>query len=90
MTYMQIEMLSWGYLLQRGTVLGIHVQNQLSRIPRGFPDHHGGIPEDIIERGYMVDQNSYITIGGRIVLNLWRIRFAKFSFLCVRISLMFV
>jgi hypothetical protein len=81
MTYMQIEMLSWGYLLQRGTVLGIHVQNQLFWIPRGFPERHGGIPEDINEGGYMVDKNSYITIGGRIVLNLWQIiRFAMFLF----------
>ena len=30
---MQIEMLSWGYLLQRKNLLGIQVQNQLSRIP---------------------------------------------------------
>ena len=71
---MQIEMLSWGYLLQRGTFLGILLQNQLSRIPAGgYPDRHGGIPEDIIEGGYMVEKNSDITICGRIVLNLWRI-----------------
>ena len=90
MTYMQIEMLSWGYLLQRGTVLGIHVQNQLSRIPGGFPDRHGGIPEDIIEGGYMVEKNSDITIGGRIVLNLWRILRVEVDFYFLRLTNQFL
>ncbi|XP_059350922.1 DNA polymerase zeta catalytic subunit-like isoform X2 [Daphnia carinata] len=69
----EIEMLSWGYLLQRGKFLGINVQNQLSRIPGAFPERPTGVLEDIIEGGYMVEKNSDITIGGRIVLNLWRI-----------------
>ena len=90
LNYMQIEMLSWGYLLQRGTVLGIHVQNQLSRIPGGFPDRHGGIPEDIIEGGYMVEKNSDITIGGRIVLNLWRILRVEVDFYFLRLTNQFL
>lgn len=71
--FLQIEMLSWGYLLQRGKILGINVHSQLSRIPGAFPDRPTGVLEDIIEGGYMVEKNSDITIGGRIVLNLWRI-----------------
>lgn len=74
-------MVSWGYLLQRGTILGINVNNQLSRIPGAFPDRPAGIPEDIIEGGYMVEKNSDITIGGRIVLNLWRILRVEVYFL---------
>ncbi len=70
---MQIEMLSLGYLLQRGTVIGIPVHNLLSRIPESIPGRSATFPEEVVEGGYMVEKNSDINIPGRIVLNLWRI-----------------
>lgn len=66
-------MLSWGYLLQRSTILCIPFHNLLSRIPQSAPEKAKGIPEDIIEGGYMVEKNSDINVPGRIILNLWRI-----------------
>lgn len=66
-------MLSWGYLLQRASFLGIPIYNCLSRVPtangdKGFPNQ-----DDIVEGGYIVEKNSDIAVVGRIVLNLWRI-----------------
>lgn len=70
----EIEMLSWGYLLQRGKKMGWPVHDWLSRIPNGRPERTA-LPEsgDIIEGGYIVEKNSDIAVPGRIVLNLWRL-----------------
>ena len=64
-------MLSWGFLLQRGALLGLAMNNLLSRVPGVMERVHN--PEDNIEGGYMVEKNSDIAILGRIVLNLWRL-----------------
>lgn len=72
----EIEMLSWGYVLQRGTKLGIPIYEWLSRVPAKSQQASDKIinpPEDIIEGGYIVEKNSDISIVGRIVLNLWRL-----------------
>lgn len=66
-------MLSWGYLLQRATFLGIPIYNCLTRIPTGNADRVLPNQDDIVEGGYIVEKNSDIAIVGRIVLNLWRI-----------------
>ena len=81
-------MLSLGYLLQRGIVLGIPVHNLLSRIPEkeGVPGRNVIFPEDVIEGGYMVEKNSDINIPGRIVLNLWRILKVEVNLLLFTIS----
>lgn len=54
----EIEMLSWGYLIKRGKMLGFDLLQSLSRIPT-------------VEQKYIDDKS--IEIIGRIVLNLWRI-----------------
>ena len=72
----EIEMLSWGYLLQRGSKMGWPVQEWLSRLrTTGGRPERPTLPEsgDIIEGGYMVEKNSDIAVPGRIVLNLWRL-----------------
>ena len=66
-------MLSWGYLLQRSTILNLPFHNLVSRLPSSVPERLPMNSEDIIEGGYMVEKNSDINIPGRIVLNLWRI-----------------
>ena len=64
-------MLSWGFLLERGTLLGLAMNNLLSRVPSVVERTYN--TEDVIEGGYMVEKNSDIAILGRIVLNLWRL-----------------
>ncbi|XP_033118831.1 DNA polymerase zeta catalytic subunit-like isoform X2 [Anneissia japonica] len=66
----EIQMLSWGYLLQRAEFLEINLYSQLSRIP------------DVIAKqskfsGHKDEWHSFyvsdINIVGRVVLNLWRL-----------------
>ena len=70
---LQIEMNSWGYVLQRGTLIGFPIHDLLSRIP-GTASERKISPEDPTEyNGYTAEKNSDIAIIGRIVLNLWRL-----------------
>lgn len=60
----KIEMLSWGYLLQRAYVLSINLVSELARVRvlTRFEDDQKEPKED----------DSELQLAGRIVLNLWR------------------
>lgn len=60
LTGYEIEMLSWGYLIERGYILNLNLIALLSRIPNFVRNK----PEDGI---------SDLTIPGRIVLDFWRL-----------------
>uniref|UniRef100_A0A671MVS0 DNA polymerase zeta catalytic subunit n=1 Tax=Sinocyclocheilus anshuiensis TaxID=1608454 RepID=A0A671MVS0_9TELE len=64
----EVQMHSWGYLLQRASTLSVDLCQQLSRVP------------DAKENRFMAEKDEYgadtmteIHIVGRIVLNMWRI-----------------
>uniref|UniRef100_A0A673FL04 DNA polymerase zeta catalytic subunit n=1 Tax=Sinocyclocheilus rhinocerous TaxID=307959 RepID=A0A673FL04_9TELE len=64
----EVQMHSWGYLLQRASTLGVDLCQQLSRVP------------DAKENRFMAEKDEYgadtmteIHIVGRVVLNMWRI-----------------
>lgn len=57
----EIEMLSWGYLIERGLALGINLQSLLSRIPY------------VKTAREQNDRNGCINLPGRIVLDVWRL-----------------
>ncbi|XP_013401408.1 uncharacterized protein LOC106167234 [Lingula anatina] len=65
----EIQMLSWGYLLQRAAYLEVNLCSLISRIPG--EDKRSSFSAEKDEWG--ADYNSEIHIAGRIVLNLWRI-----------------
>jgi DNA polymerase elongation subunit (family B) len=64
----EVQMLSWGYVIQRSAVLNIDMQTQLSRIPDKSKDSR--CPDD---DEYSSRKTSEINIGGRIMLNVWRL-----------------
>ncbi|KAI5736796.1 hypothetical protein M8J76_007192 [Diaphorina citri] len=59
----EIETLSWGYLLERGYVLGLNLNQELSRIT------------EVEKRNSSRDEvkNTQLQMPGRIVINLWRL-----------------
>ncbi|XP_072300034.1 DNA polymerase zeta catalytic subunit isoform X2 [Eucyclogobius newberryi] len=65
----EIQMHSWGYLLQRSSALGVDLCQQLSRIPGDSKDNRFAAERD----EYGADTMSEIHIVGRVTLNLWRI-----------------
>ncbi|KAL3883653.1 hypothetical protein ACJMK2_029895 [Sinanodonta woodiana] len=65
----EVQMLSWGYLLQRSAQLSINLCAELSRVPGFKQSSHFSAEKD--EWG--ADHSSEIHIAGRIVLNLWRL-----------------
>ncbi|XP_061750084.1 DNA polymerase zeta catalytic subunit isoform X3 [Nerophis ophidion] len=65
----EVQMQSWGYLLQRAAVLGVDLCQQLSRVPGDSRDNRFTADRD----EYGADTMSAINIIGRVVLNLWRI-----------------
>ncbi|KAG1708451.1 DNA polymerase zeta catalytic subunit [Nymphon striatum] len=65
----EIQMSSWGYLIERASHLDINLCSLLSRIPDCTSSSHAN---DEINR-YGADHMSEINIAGRIVLNGWRI-----------------
>lgn len=68
----EVQMSSWGYLLERGTALKLEIISQLSRVPEGSSSHYA---EDLDEYG--ADHTSQIHVTGRIVLNVWRLMRAE-------------
>ncbi|XP_071074731.1 DNA polymerase zeta catalytic subunit isoform X2 [Dasypus novemcinctus] len=65
----EIQMHSWGYLLQRAAALSVDLCQMISRVP-----------DDKIENRFTAERDEYgsdtmseINIVGRITLNLWRI-----------------
>ncbi|XP_078617508.1 DNA polymerase zeta catalytic subunit-like [Branchiostoma floridae x Branchiostoma japonicum] len=65
----EVQMLSWGYLLQRAATLEMDLCPMLSRIPDAAKESRFSAEQD--EWG--ADQMSEISIVGRIVINVWRL-----------------
>ncbi|XP_029903584.1 DNA polymerase zeta catalytic subunit isoform X2 [Myripristis murdjan] len=65
----EVQMHSWGYLLQRASVLGVDLCQQLSRVPGDSKENRFAADRD----EYGADTMTEIHIIGRITLNLWRV-----------------
>lgn len=59
----EIEMLSWGYLIQRSSVLGINITKEIHRA--ASMKHY--------EKQWGEDVSDTITVIGRIMLDIWRL-----------------
>lgn len=68
----EIELLSWGYLFERGFVLNMNLCNALSRMPLDKEPKTKIIHEDE-EQGDQGDYNTEQKIPGRILLDVWRL-----------------
>ncbi|NP_001163919.1 REV3 like, DNA directed polymerase zeta catalytic subunit L homeolog [Xenopus laevis] len=64
----EVQMHSWGYLLQRASALNVDLCQQLSRVPDDKNENRFSSEKD----EYGADTMSEINIVGRIVLNVWR------------------
>ncbi|KAE8602678.1 hypothetical protein XENTR_v10014081 [Xenopus tropicalis] len=64
----EVQMHSWGYLLQRASALNVDLCQQLSRVPDDKNENRFSTEKD----EYGADTMSEINIVGRIVLNVWR------------------
>ena len=68
--YLQIEMLSWGFLIQRAYVLSINMNAELSRIR----DRTNRVQKDDEDEMQSAPEKDHeIKLIGRIVLNGWRL-----------------
>ncbi|XP_006879098.1 PREDICTED: DNA polymerase zeta catalytic subunit-like [Elephantulus edwardii] len=65
----EIQMHSWGYLLQRAAALSVDLCQMISRVPNDKIENRFAAERD----DYGSDTMSEINIVGRITLNLWRI-----------------
>ncbi|XP_029965506.1 LOW QUALITY PROTEIN: DNA polymerase zeta catalytic subunit [Salarias fasciatus] len=65
----EVQMRSWGYLLQRAAALGVDLCQQLSRVPGDSKENRFAAERD----EYGADTMTEISIIGRITLNLWRV-----------------
>ncbi|XP_054990548.1 DNA polymerase zeta catalytic subunit isoform X1 [Sorex araneus] len=65
----EIQMHSWGYLLQRAAALNVDLCQMISRVPDDKIENRFSAERD----DYGSDTMSEINIVGRITLNLWRI-----------------
>lgn len=65
----EIQMHSWGYLLQRAAALSVNLCQMISRVPDDKIENRFSTERD----EYGSDAMSEINIVGRITLNLWRI-----------------
>ncbi|XP_033505189.2 DNA polymerase zeta catalytic subunit isoform X2 [Epinephelus lanceolatus] len=65
----EVQMHSWGYLLQRAAALGVDLCQQLSRMPGDSKENRFAADRD----EYGADTMTEINIIGRITLNLWRV-----------------
>ncbi|XP_056151151.1 DNA polymerase zeta catalytic subunit isoform X2 [Lampris incognitus] len=65
----EVQMRSWGYLLQRASALGVDLCQQLSRVPGDSKENRYTADRD----EYGADTMTEINIIGRITLNLWRV-----------------
>ncbi|KAK2721241.1 hypothetical protein QYM36_003500, partial [Artemia franciscana] len=71
----EIEMLSWGYILQRGKILGLELDKKFSRLSEE-PSKRPNVENTAMHNERQEPEwESYsgIQIQGRIVLNLWRL-----------------
>ncbi|XP_040919803.1 DNA polymerase zeta catalytic subunit isoform X2 [Toxotes jaculatrix] len=65
----EVQMSSWGYLLQRAAALEVDLCQQLSRVPGDSKENRFAADRD----EYGADTMTEINIIGRITLNLWRV-----------------
>lgn len=65
----EVQLNSWGYLLQRSATLGVDLCQQLSRVPGDPKENRFAAERD----EYGADTMTEIHIVGRVTLNLWRI-----------------
>ncbi|XP_055679121.1 DNA polymerase zeta catalytic subunit [Lutzomyia longipalpis] len=65
----EIEMHSWGYIIERGYVLGVNLPNALSRLR--VANEETKRSDDEKDDG--VEYESELKISGRIVLDVWRL-----------------
>uniref|UniRef100_A0A3Q3BAC6 REV3 like, DNA directed polymerase zeta catalytic subunit n=1 Tax=Kryptolebias marmoratus TaxID=37003 RepID=A0A3Q3BAC6_KRYMA len=65
----EVQMHSWGYLLQRAAALGADLCQQLSRVPGDSKENRFTAERD----EYGADTMTEINIIGRVTLNLWRV-----------------
>ncbi|KAM7367565.1 hypothetical protein PAMP_013853 [Pampus punctatissimus] len=65
----EVQMRSWGYLLQRAAALRVDLCQQLSRVPGDSKENRFAADRD----EYGADTMTEINIIGRITLNLWRV-----------------
>uniref|UniRef100_A0A8P4G7U9 DNA polymerase zeta catalytic subunit n=1 Tax=Dicentrarchus labrax TaxID=13489 RepID=A0A8P4G7U9_DICLA len=65
----EVQMHSWGYLLQRAAALGVDLCQQLSRVPGDSKENRFAAERD----EYGADTMTEINIVGRVTLNLWRV-----------------
>ncbi|XP_060094185.1 DNA polymerase zeta catalytic subunit [Heteronotia binoei] len=65
----EVQMHSWGYLLQRAAALGVDLCQMISRIPDDKKENRFAAEQD----EYGSDTMSEINVVGRIILNIWRI-----------------
>ncbi|XP_023212817.1 uncharacterized protein LOC111615631 [Centruroides sculpturatus] len=68
----EIQMLSWGYLIQRAAYLNMNMYKFLSRIPGAKPDYEC---DNVLSQkdDPVVEPISEFKIIGRVVLNVWKI-----------------
>ncbi|XP_034622780.1 DNA polymerase zeta catalytic subunit [Trachemys scripta elegans] len=64
----EVQMHSWGYLLQRAAALSVDLCQMISRVPDDKKENRFAAEQD----EYGSDTMSEIHIVGRIILNLWR------------------
>ncbi|XP_053237663.1 DNA polymerase zeta catalytic subunit [Podarcis raffonei] len=65
----EVQMHSWGYLLQRAAALGVDLCQMVSRVPDDKKENRFTSDQD----EYGSDTMSEINIVGRVMLNIWRI-----------------
>ncbi|XP_068199262.1 DNA polymerase zeta catalytic subunit [Antennarius striatus] len=65
----EVQMSSWGYLLQRAAVLGVDLCQQISRVPGDSKENRFAADRD----EYGADTMTEISVVGRLTLNLWRV-----------------
>lgn len=75
----EVQMLSWGYLMQRASTLGIDLASQLSRVQ----DSSGTARFDAEKDQWGARYMSEISITGRIVLNVWRLMKHEVLYCCL-------
>lgn len=75
----EIEMASWGYIIQRAQVIGLNLMPQLSRVPTQKPEkirigeeneQQHQQQDDAME---MLEYDTHIKLHGRILLDVWRL-----------------
>ncbi|XP_076372348.1 DNA polymerase zeta catalytic subunit isoform X2 [Tachypleus tridentatus] len=64
----EVQMLSWGFLLERATYLKYDLCSLVSRVPTSKGSHFSSDRDE-----YGADHMSEIHLEGRVILNLWRL-----------------